>query len=104
MQDRGLAAYIAELIGTLLLVFFITSVVVLYVATGRTPSSAPTSRSWASSTFSCSSALIISIGVASGGHFNPAVTAGLHRVAGSTRSTASSTSSPSSRAACSARC
>ena len=34
MQDRGLAAYIAELIGTLLLVFFITSVVVLYVSTG----------------------------------------------------------------------
>ena len=28
MQDRGLAAYIAELVGTLLLVFFITSVVV----------------------------------------------------------------------------
>ena len=34
MQDRGLAAYIAELLGTLLLVFFITSVVALYVATG----------------------------------------------------------------------
>ena len=33
MQDRGLAAYIAELVGTLLLVFFVTSVVVLYVAT-----------------------------------------------------------------------
>ena len=34
MQDRGLAAYIAELVGTLFLVFFVTSVVVLYVATG----------------------------------------------------------------------
>ena len=37
MQDRGLAAYIAELIGTMLLVFFITSVVSLYVATGQNP-------------------------------------------------------------------
>ena len=35
MQDRGLAAYIAELVGTLLLVFFITTVVSLYVATGQ---------------------------------------------------------------------
>ena len=34
MTDRGLAAYIAELVGTMLLTFFITSVVVLYVATG----------------------------------------------------------------------
>ena len=33
MQDRGLAAYIAELVGTLLLVFAICTVVVLYVAT-----------------------------------------------------------------------
>src|SRR5215216_5449050 len=34
VQERGLAAYLAELIGTLLLVFFITSVVVLFVSTG----------------------------------------------------------------------
>ena len=34
MQERGLSAYLAELIGTFLLVFFITSVVVLYVAAG----------------------------------------------------------------------
>lgn len=32
MQDRGLASYIAELVGTLLLVFLITSAVTLYVA------------------------------------------------------------------------
>ena len=31
MQDRGPAAYIAEFVGTLLLVFFITAVVSLYV-------------------------------------------------------------------------
>ena len=35
MQDRGLAAYIAELLGTLILVFIVTSVVVLYVAAGQ---------------------------------------------------------------------
>ena len=34
MQDRGLAAYIAELIGTLFLVFVIGTVVSLYVSTG----------------------------------------------------------------------
>src|SRR4051794_29766608 len=32
VQDRGPAAYIAEFIGTLLLVFFVTAVVSLYVA------------------------------------------------------------------------
>ncbi len=35
MQDRGLAAYVAELVGTFFLVFIITSVVTLYVATGQ---------------------------------------------------------------------
>ena len=34
MQDRGLAAYITELVGTFFLVFFICSVLILYVATG----------------------------------------------------------------------
>ena len=34
MQERGLAAYLAELIGTFFLVFFICSVVVLFVSTG----------------------------------------------------------------------
>ena len=45
MQERGLAAYLAELIGTFLLVFFITSVVVLFVSTGTRLSSALTSPS-----------------------------------------------------------
>jgi MIP family channel proteins len=74
VQDRGLAAYIAELIGTMLLVFIITSVVVLYVAAGQ------------NATFGSDFAvvglvhafvlfgLIASIGIASGGHFNPAIT------------------------------
>jgi glycerol uptake facilitator protein len=74
VQDRGLAAYIAELIGTLLLVFFITSVISLYVAVGQ---SAQFGSDWAVvglTHFLLLFALIISIGVASGGHFNPAVT------------------------------
>ncbi len=74
MQERGLAAYLAELIGTLLLVFFITSVVVLFVSTG------------AQAQFGSDYAvvglvhafllfgLIVMFGVVSGGHFNPAVT------------------------------
>jgi glycerol uptake facilitator protein len=75
VQDRGLAAYIAELVGTLLLVFFITMVISLYVATGQ---NAQFGSDWAVvglSHFLLLFALIISIGVASGGHFNPAVTA-----------------------------
>jgi MIP family channel proteins len=74
VQERGLAAYLAELIGTFLLVFFITSVVVLYVSTGE------------QATFGTDFAviglvhafllfgLIVMFGVVSGGHFNPAVT------------------------------
>ena len=47
VQDRGPAAYIAEFIGTLLLVFFITAVVSLYVRRaepGRTRIRSSTSR------------------------------------------------------------
>jgi MIP family channel proteins len=74
VQERGLAAYLAELIGTLLLVFFITSVVVLFLSTG------------AQAQFGTDFAviglvhafllfgLIVMFGVVSGGHFNPAVT------------------------------
>lgn len=75
MQDRGLAAYIAELVGTLLLVFFITSVVVLYVATGQNAQFGSDFAVVGLTHFLLLFGLIISIGVASGGHFNPAVTA-----------------------------
>lgn len=76
MQERGLAAYLAELIGTLLLVFFITSVVVLFVATGN--------QAQFGSDFAVVGlvhgfllfGLIMMFGVVSGGHFNPAVTLG----------------------------
>jgi MIP family channel proteins len=76
VQDRGLAAYVAELIGTLLLVFFITSVVALYVATGQNSQFGSDYAVVGLVHFLVLFALIISIGVASGGHFNPAVTAG----------------------------
>ena len=74
MQDRGLAAYIAELVGTLLLTFAICTVVVLFVAT--------TAEAQTGSDFAVVGlvhgivlfGLIITFGAVSGGHFNPAVT------------------------------
>lgn len=74
MQERGLAAYLAELIGTFLLVFFITSVIVLFVATG---SQAQFGSDFAVVGLAQGFALfgvIVMFGVVSGGHFNPAVT------------------------------
>ena len=74
MQDRGLAAYIAELVGTFFLVFVIGVVVTLFVAT--------TDASQTGSDFAVVGlvhafvlfGLIITFGEVSGGHFNPAVT------------------------------
>ena len=74
MQDRGLAAYIAELVGTFFLVFFVTSVVTLFVATGN--------QAQFGSDFAVIGlvhafllfGLIQIFGGVSGGHFNPAVT------------------------------
>jgi MIP family channel proteins len=74
VQDRGLAAYIAELLGTLLLVWIVSSVVVLYVATGQ---NATFGSDWAVVGLTHAFVLFVliaSIGIASGGHFNPAVT------------------------------
>ncbi len=74
MQQRGLAAYLAELIGTFLLVFFITSVVVLFVATGN---QAQFGSDFAVVGLVQGLALfgvIVMFGAVSGGHFNPAVT------------------------------
>ncbi len=105
MQERGLAAYLAELIGTLLLVFFITSVVVLFVSTGG--------QAQFGSDFAVVGlvhafllfGLIVMFGVVSGGHFNPAVTlAALGDPADPAARRASSTCSPSSPAASSAPC
>lgn len=74
MQARGVSAYLAELIGTFLLVFFVTSVVVLFVATGN--------QAQFGSDFAVVGlvhafllfGLIVMFGVVSGGHYNPAVT------------------------------
>ena len=74
MQEKGLPAYLAELIGTLLLVFFISSVVILFVSTGA--------QAQFGSDFAVVGlvhafllfGLIVMFGVVSGGHFNPAVT------------------------------
>ncbi len=74
MQDRGLASYIAELIGTLFLVFVIGVVVSLYVSTN--PAS-QTGSDFAVVGLVHAFALfmlIIVFGQVSGGHFNPAVT------------------------------
>ena len=77
VQDRGPAAYIAEFVGTLLLVFFITAVVSLYVAVPTKVNPTPFTD------FSVIGivhafllfALIQTLALVSGAHFNPAVTA-----------------------------
>ncbi|HYQ79122.1 MAG TPA: aquaporin [Solirubrobacterales bacterium] len=74
MQERGLAAYLAELIGTLLLVFFITSVVVLYVSTGGQASFGSDFAVVGLVHAFLLFGLIVMFGVVSGGHFNPVVT------------------------------
>jgi MIP family channel proteins len=76
VQDRGPAAYIAEFIGTLLLVFFITAVVSLYVHLPTRLNPVPFID------FSVIGlvhafllfALIQTLAVISGAHFNPAIT------------------------------
>ena len=74
MQQRGLAAYLAELIGTFLLVFFIVSIVVLFVATGNNPQFGTDFAVVGLVHAFLLFGLIVMFGVVSGGHFNPAVT------------------------------
>jgi glycerol uptake facilitator len=76
MQDRGLAAYIAELVGTLLLVFFITAVGVLYVSVGDSAQFGSDFAVVGLTYAFILTVLIIGVGMASGGHFNPAITLG----------------------------
>ena len=74
MKDRGLAAYISELLGTLVLVMFVGFVVSLFAqtdpASGTGSDFAVIGLVHAFGLF----ALIITFGAVSGGHFNPAVT------------------------------
>jgi MIP family channel proteins len=79
MQERGPAAYLAEFIGTLLLVFFITAVVSVYIAE---PSAANPNPFIDFSVIGLVHVfllfvLIQTLAVVSGAHFNPAVTAAL---------------------------
>lgn len=76
MQDRGIAAYVAELVGTFFLVFFITTIGVLYVSVGESAQFGSDFAVVGLTVAFVLTALIIGIGVASGGHFNPAVTFG----------------------------
>jgi MIP family channel proteins len=74
VQERGLAAYLAELIGTFLLVFFITSVVVLFLSTGEQASFGTDFAVIGLVHAFLLFGLVVMFGVVSGGHFNPAVT------------------------------
>ncbi len=74
MNDRGLAAYVAELVGTMFFVFIVTSVTVLYVASGATAQFGSDFAVVGLVNAFVLTALVIGIGVASGGHFNPVVT------------------------------
>jgi MIP family channel proteins len=79
VQDRGPAAYIAEFVGTLLLVFFITAAVSVYVTAPSASNPNPFID------FSVIGlvhvfvlfVLIQTLAVVSGAHFNPAVTAAM---------------------------
>ena len=73
-EERGLSAYIAELVGTLFLTFFITSAVVLFVATGSTAQFGSDFAVVGLVHAFLLAVLFIGIGGVSGGHFNPAVT------------------------------
>lgn len=75
MQDRGLAAYITELVGTFFLVFFITSVVTLFVATGE--AQAQFGSDWVVVGLVHGIVLFMLVATlagVSGAHLNPAVT------------------------------
>jgi MIP family channel proteins len=74
VQERGIAAYVAELLGTLLLVFFICSVVILYVSTGGQAQFGTDFAVVGLVHAFLLFGLIVMFGVVSGGHFNPAVT------------------------------
>ena len=79
MQDRGPAAYIAEFIGTFALVFFVTAAVSLYV-TPSTPESPTPFVDFSVIGLVHVFVLFIlvqTLALASGAHFNPAVTAAM---------------------------
>ncbi len=74
MQDRGLAAYIAELLGTLFLVFAVGTVVTLFVATSADAAQGSDFAVVGLVHAFVLFGLILTFGAVSGGHFNPVVT------------------------------
>ena len=77
MQDRGPAAYVAEFIGTLFLVFFVTMAVSLFV-TPPSPQNPTPYIDWGVVGLVHVFVLFVliqTLAVVSGAHFNPAVTA-----------------------------
>jgi MIP family channel proteins len=74
VQERGIAAYLAELIGTFLLVFFVSTVIVLFLSTGEQASFGTDFAVIGLVHAFLLFGLIVMFGVVSGGHFNPAVT------------------------------
>jgi MIP family channel proteins len=74
VEQRGLAAYLAELIGTFLLVFFVASVIVLFLSTGEQAQFGTDFAVIGLVHAFLLFGLIVMFGIASGGHFNPAVT------------------------------
>jgi MIP family channel proteins len=75
VQDRGLAAYIAELIGTFFLVLVIGTVVTLYVSVGGAAAQFGSDFAVVGLVHALVLFLLVaSFGGVSGGHFNPAVT------------------------------
>lgn len=88
MEDRGLPAYVAELVGTFLLVLFIALIVSVYVGLASSVSPRTSALTLTGGTFAVIGLLhafvlmmlIQTLGGTSGGHFNPAVTLGLAAV------------------------
>ena len=74
MQDRGLAAYIAELVGTFFLVFTVCTVVTLFVATSADAQQGSDFAVVGLVHAFLLFGLIMTFGAVSGGHFNPVVT------------------------------
>jgi glycerol uptake facilitator protein len=74
VQDRGLAAYITELVGTFFLVFIVCTVVTLFVATSPDAQQGSDFAVVGLVHAFLLFGLIITFGAVSGGHFNPVVT------------------------------